>query len=93
MQLGNVSVLLLPANTDSYLFHEVICKHTEVYFLHGRIKFLNENWETTGTGRHTSMFCYVSRATIGRGKLVGSIHLNPANPIDLNPYVYPGITL
>lgn len=56
---GNVCIMLLPASTDTKIFHEVIVPNAVVRFIKGRIKFKGINtkgeYVTDKCGQHGSM--------------------------------------
>ena len=58
---GKVCVMLLPASTDTKIFHEVILPNAEIRFIKGRVKFKEYNtkgiYVTNKSGQSGSMMC------------------------------------
>ena len=56
---GNMSVLLIPARTDTKYFHDWILPYAKVEFIKGRIKFkkLDDNVKTETTAPFPSILC------------------------------------
>ena len=58
---GKVCVMLLPASTDTKIFHEVILPNAEIRFIKGRVKFKGYNtkgiYVTNKSGQSGSMMC------------------------------------
>lgn len=64
-QKGKLCVMLIPANTDTKIFHNIIVPNAEVLLIKGRIKFKGYNikgeYVTNCSGQTGSMFVIFGR--------------------------------
>jgi hypothetical protein len=64
-QQGKLCVMLIPANTDTKIFHNIIVPNAEVLLIKGRIKFKGYNvkgeYVTNCSGQTGSMFVIFGR--------------------------------
>jgi len=67
-QKGKICILLIPSNTDTKIFHEVIAPNSYIYFIKSRIKFKGYNtkgeYVTGKAGQTGSMICIMKKNTI-----------------------------
>lgn len=53
---GKLCVMLIPACTDTRIFHEIIFPNARIEFIKGRICFEDYHGQSTKSGQHSSMF-------------------------------------
>lgn len=72
---GAVVGMLLEAQTDSAIFHEVLAPTAHLFLLRPRLRFLNEVGELVGSPMRGHMFALFSRGAWGAG--ISALDLRP----------------